>query len=116
LHYETLIEIQKEPKEPPKKKGWISSWFSRTKENPDEHKRFLAFYESRILILKPIKEEERSYGSHFSQPNEEESQQVDMPRIWWDAQICSSRSILNLSCIRLLNYKAVYGETEEQEV
>ena len=74
--------------------------------------RFFVFYENRLVVLKEMPEQLRNYGSHFSA---EDKDKIQMPKIWWNANICSSHSLISLEKISLLNYKEAYEGKEEDE-
>ena len=62
-----------------------------------------------MLVLKSIAEEERKYGTHFAQENTS----IQMPKIWWNAQVVSCRKLKDLEKIHFLNYKNVYNDDVE---
>ncbi|CDW72970.1 UNKNOWN [Stylonychia lemnae] len=108
LNFGNVIEIEKDQPKQVQKKGLFQNWFKK-EVNKNEHVRFLTFYENRLLVLKSTPEQVRRYGSHF---NNQDLEKIQMPKIWWNAQIRSSRELTALTKIRLLNYKQVFGNQE----
>ena len=99
--------------EPLQKKfgGFLTSLFNKgdttlSATQPEELKRrYFVFYEGRLLVVSSLATEQlRNYGSHF---NVKDKDKLQMPRITWNGQIHSSRSLRDLLTIRLINYKQV---------
>lgn len=62
--------------------------------------------------MKEINEEVRKYGNHFS----EETVKKEMPKIEWNAQIRSSRAIIDLDALYIMNYKEAFAvENRERD-
>lgn len=83
------------------------------KEQPREKQvRFLAFEEDRLLSITQTQEQVRSYGSHFSN---KDLGKIQMPRIWWNGQVRSVRSLNCLTKIELVGYKRLLLEEESSQ-
>jgi hypothetical protein len=123
LYYD-VIEVSKTPEEMSKKKklgdkiaepfkkiGFFANLFKENQISEDlDPTRYLVLYESRLLCLEELSSEQvRNYGSHFSVKDKDKLQ---MPRITWNAEIRSVRSLRDLACIRLLNYKEAVANNE----
>ncbi len=60
--------------------------------------------------MKHITQSERKYGEYFQTAADDK---VQMPRLIWNAQVRSVRSLKLLDKVTLLNYKQVYNNDDD---